>query len=450
MSAGFGGNYLEITGQMAPISRYDEEKMFVSMANQYGVPITDADMNDVSLAHMNMIRRITSAAVGDGSPNDGFKVEQAGSPANNFNISGGDGTADGAGRLFVEGWHAVLFSDINYVSTIDLLHPQLDAISTTTNPDDTITDSSANWGVNALVGRTLCPDISAPATTFTITANTATTITVSASMTGSVAVGNYYRVNLSTPSGARTDKVYVDVFLDEMPSSVSEPTWGDSDLDHSIGAPPTNTECARRVRMRPVIRVVENGTHGGNYTDSNGQEHWVHLIATLARTATANINTAMITDERRRAGPVGANVEDNIEPVFEIVSTSGVTTSITPADPTSDFQRIFLATSSGAGLQIDYSFQGQMPEDATAISWIKVPLWGTGDYRLIVYAEGTGSVYDTGVTPLAMSGTRTVITVLGTALSAQPTSEKRYIVKIEAHLDNTEVANCGALRVRHS
>jgi hypothetical protein len=438
---GFGGTYLETTGQLAPISKYAEEKMYLALAQQAGVPVTDADMNDVSLSIMNSLRRLSSLAIGDGSPNDGYQIDAAGSPANNFAVKGGDGTQDGAGRLFVDGWPLLLLSDNDYTANQPLLHPRITRISTNANPDDTLEDDAANWGVNALVGRTLCPDITAPGTTYTISSNTATTITVSTTMAGPPSAGDYYRVNLSTPGAPRTDKVYVDVFLDEITEA------DDSDLGHSIGAPPANTECARRVRLRGIVRVVEGGTHGGNYTDLDGQDHWIYLLATLSRTAAANITAGMIADERRPIGSLDAAQESSIDPTFQIVSTTDITTAVDPPDYTGDFHTIYHVTATDDTRRIDYMYQGQLGSGHSTLEWVKIPLWGDGSYRIYVYAEGTGQVYDSGSQSTPAS--RTIVSVTRFMMTAQPTGEGHFIVKIEASLDNTEEFKAGALLARH-
>lgn len=438
----FSGDYLEDTGQLAPISRYAEEKLYISTAHQAGKNVTDSDLNEFGLSLVNQLRRTTSLVLGDGSPNDGFKIAEASSPADNFKIEGGDGTTDGAGRLFVDGWPLLLPSDADYISNTPLLCARVTAIVTTSLTDDTLEDAHANWPINSLVGRALVPDISVPGTTFTILSNTATQIVVSASMTGSIAVGNYYRVNLSTPGGSRTDKVYVNLFLDEVGMA------DDSDLGHDIGIPPTPRECARRLILRPVIIVTEGGTFGGDYVDGEGQQHWVSLLATISRTASANITSAMLVDERVPFGSLDSALEYSISPLFEIVSTSGITTTVAPPDPTTTYETTFSAASTGAGLQINFQFAGQMASSHTILEWLKLPIWGTGSYRLYVYSEGTGSVYDSGLQSTPVS--RTILTVTRAMMGMiSPTGEKRFVAEMQVFLNAGETFNSSVMRVRH-
>jgi hypothetical protein len=268
-----------------------ESKRYVGMRLQAGVPAVDADFNDLSDSLVFQIRRTIQRAIGDGAPfgNNGFKIAQAGVNSNNFKITGGDGTDEGAGQFFLAGLPARLNSDADYVSISKDIHPQVAAVVPLV-----LTDDTASYTVGELVGRDLCPDVDFPATVFAITANTATTITIGAgNLTLATSVGKHYRVNLTTPGAPRTDEVYLDAFLDEV--SAAE----DPNLVHSLGGPPAPTNAAFRLVLRQLVKVREGAVAPtASIVDGLGRRHWFQRLAVVARTASALITTAMLSDGR--------------------------------------------------------------------------------------------------------------------------------------------------------
>lgn len=296
---------------------FDEFKRYLGFRIQEGVPVVDADVNDIADSLLTQIRRSIQFGIGDGSPNDGWKIEESSSPSNNFTIKGGDGTAEGAGWIFENGFQAIIPSDIEYLSSDKDIHAEITGLT-----DTVLTDSSASFTPGELVGRDLVPDVDIPGTTFPIISNTDTTITVAAGLLAASAVGKHYRVNLTTPSGARTDKVYLDLFLDEADANE------DADLLHDLGFPPTATEAAFRRALRTVVRVVEDVGAPGiyadvptDYTDADGLGHFTVLLATLSRTAVADISDAQISDDRKGAGLLTVAEQDGSpsqQPVREI------------------------------------------------------------------------------------------------------------------------------------
>lgn len=137
--------------------------------------------------------------------------------------------------------------------------------------------------------------------------------------------------------------------------------------------------------------------------------------------------------------------QDYLEaPVFNQVSG---TTSSDLEYPTfsGDFETWAFMTSTTAVARIDVGFSGRLTDGQTSLAEIKVPIKGNAgaQYNLKVYAEGSGAtpVYTSGLTAAPTS--RTVLTLLSGALSAQPTGEKRYHVVVEATLDNTEELRVG-------
>jgi len=271
---------------------FDEEKRYYAALLQQAKAVVDADVNDVLESQMHMLQRVVQNLLGDGSPNNGFLI--VGTGANNdFTVKGGDGTIEGAGRIWVSGFCGLLESDTTFKST-SVTEPQINAVSTgltATVLTDTSTDFTFGGAPNNLAGLTLVPDVT-DGTGYTIASNTATTITVSGDMTLTAATGDHYRVELSTPGGARTDVVFLDCYLDEI-DSVEDPN-----LSHPLGG---GYESMRRLQLIQTIRVRENSSSVPvNYVDSDGNQHYTLHIATLSRTATAAINAGMVTDVRPR------------------------------------------------------------------------------------------------------------------------------------------------------
>ena len=84
---------------------FDELKRYVGVLLQKNVPLVDADLNDFVESFTTQVRRFLEFTVGSGSPNAGFNIEEASVSTNDFTVKGGDGTAEGAGRIFVAGHH---------------------------------------------------------------------------------------------------------------------------------------------------------------------------------------------------------------------------------------------------------------------------------------------------------------------------------------------------------
>jgi hypothetical protein len=467
----YQGNYLT-PGD--PGAMFDEELRYLFLLNQAAVPVVDADRNDGMFSLAAQLRRIIENGIGDGSPNAGFRVDESGAPTNNFLIKGGGGTADSAGRLFENGMPAVLYSDVEYTDNpvdprMKRIMPRSTALAATV-----LTDSAAAWVPNALIGRLLTPDIDTPGTTFAVVSNTATTITVVGDMTIAANAGDHYRLELTTPSGgARVDEVYLDLFFDEV-TDVEDPN-----LIHAGLAPPQSA--AWRLILRQYVRVVEGGTTPADYVDADGHQHYTVKIATLNRPdAVANILTAHITDDRSVISSGGVELREidgtpSIPNLTQLRVPNGtltdlgggqaalanrteayleahnyVPTGVTVAgtvegpDLAGDFETYMLMTGGAPGDRIDLQFQGRLATNQTTIKEIQIPLKGTGDYQIKVFVEDQGNtnVY----TPSALTpapGARTVVTVADSDLSFQPGTEKRYVVVIEATLDNTEVLRVG-------
>ncbi len=215
----WGGNYSRFT--------FDEAKRYFYMMKEQGVPVLDEEFNLLQEIQITYLRRFIQDMLGDGSPNNGFSI--IGTDANNdFTISGGDNTLDGAGHFYIAGYLIVLPSNTTY----------------------------------------LAQPINPPA--------------------------------LTTPASARTDTVYLDVYLDEV-NPVD---------DASMVDPTINVETSRRLQLKWEIKVAENALDAPPaYTDSNGLSHYTHAVATLNRTATSAISAGMVTDIRRVSRALHGNRE---------------------------------------------------------------------------------------------------------------------------------------------
>ncbi|MDD5322497.1 MAG: DUF6519 domain-containing protein [Methylococcales bacterium] len=92
---------------------FDKLKHYVGVRLQQGVPIVDADWNELEDIRKYELQAFLKEYVGNGIPqgNDGFHILPA-VGENNFTIKGGDGTR--AGRCLVEGWDVINESDLQY------------------------------------------------------------------------------------------------------------------------------------------------------------------------------------------------------------------------------------------------------------------------------------------------------------------------------------------------
>lgn len=136
--------------------------------------------------------------------------------------------------------------------------------------------------------------------------------------------------------------------------------------------------------------------------------------------------------------------------IYGIVSETGITCDSQVPSLGGDFEIYDRFTATEDSRRADVFYQGSLEASEKKITEIKLPIKGSStnaQYRVYVYAEGSGAsaVYDSTLSAAAV--TRTVLTI--TSFSAQPTGEKRYHIKVEAHLDTGEVLYVGRPRVRH-
>ena len=107
MSVAFQGSY---TADL-----YNASKRY-RVQFQKGVALADSECREIQDVSDSFIRQLINSNYPRGSStNNGFKVEESGTDnTDNFTIKGGNGTVDGAGVLFVDGYILFLKSDIEY------------------------------------------------------------------------------------------------------------------------------------------------------------------------------------------------------------------------------------------------------------------------------------------------------------------------------------------------
>jgi len=220
---------------------FDKLKHYVGVRLQQGVPIVDADWNELEDIRKYELQAFLKWYVGNGVPsgNNGFQILPAfnstiGVPPiiifipNDFVIRGGDGTPEGAGRCLVEGQDAIIESTLRYTAQRLFQEAGLNEA----------------WNVAPL-----------PA--------------------------------LTTPAANRTDTVYLDVWEREVNSA--------EDLAQLVN-PAIGIETCVRLKREWVVRVEEGAT--APPAPPAGHAHYV--LAQLARTAgEAHIFPAQIADRRR-------------------------------------------------------------------------------------------------------------------------------------------------------
>ncbi len=162
-------------------------------------------------------------------------------------------------------------------------------------------------------------------------------------------------------------------------------------------------------------------THGGDF-------QLVSILAVFTIAPSSGFNQVTV-DERYLATPVFGNISGALTNTIDY-----------PLFGTTFDTYTGMVSGSPAG-RVDVAFHGRLSQAQTLIGRIRVNIYGVGaspQYRLKVYAEGSGAtpVYDSGL--LAASASPVQTDIIGGALSAQPVSQKRFVVVVEAYLDAGE------------
>jgi hypothetical protein len=95
---------------------FNKLRHYVGVRLQQGVPLVDADWNEMEDIRKYELQAFLKWFVGKGVPkgNDGFRILPVAGSDNDFTIKGGDGTAEGAGRCLVDGWDVMNESNLRY------------------------------------------------------------------------------------------------------------------------------------------------------------------------------------------------------------------------------------------------------------------------------------------------------------------------------------------------
>lgn len=327
----------------ANVSRnmYDERLRYYVSVLQQAVSVVDADYNDQMSSFYSLIRRVQQL-LGDGvaSSSNDWKVVGS-SLVNDFTLTGGNSSAEGAARIWVSGHLALLDRNVTYKGIPGSgivgeaqrsIHSKITSISHAAG-QTIITDTSANYATNELQGRNVVANIS-DGTSYPVVSNTATAIIVTGDATGVAAVGDRYRVELSTPSGgSRTDYVYLNCYLDEVDSTE------DSTLLHSFSTP---AEAMRRYRLEQNIFVREgDATVFANYTDSDGNPHFVLKLGQYTRAdGVGAIDAGDVTDSRPTVSVGGGSGSTVFRPSL-VVSSNGQTTFSLGSTPSAPEKTVF-------------------------------------------------------------------------------------------------------------
>ncbi len=182
---------------------FSESKRYVAVLFQYGEMLLDSDVNDFGSIIQNQMQRLAQNVLGDVAVGDAWSIESNGGN-NDFTINGGSGSLDGSGRCWVGGLPCLLTADKDF-SDVVVTEPNVHACSTLLEAY-VLTDTSSAYEVNELIDRYITPNITDTSdggnpAKFKIISNTATTIETDpadGSMLVVAAVGDRYRVELST------------------------------------------------------------------------------------------------------------------------------------------------------------------------------------------------------------------------------------------------------------
>lgn len=169
-------------------------------------------------------------------------------------------------------------------------------------------------------------------------------------------------------------------------------------------------------------RVAIGGNHAGNF--------YLATARTAFTTAPVTGFTSVLITESYLSDPAFGNV------------VGLVTTTRSYPGFAGDFEATYSAASTSAAGRVDAAFAGRLALGQLTVATVKVGfklgLGASPQYRLKVYAEGSGAVpvYDSGLT--LAPGAYTEVTVTAGMMSAQPTGLRRYFVVVEAYIDAGE------------
>jgi hypothetical protein len=375
---GYTGKY-----SRSPLTVFNEEKNYAFALMQEGVPVTDDDSNADRLELFTRLRRGNQLFGNYGTPNDGFRVQQATSTANNFKLTGGgvgNTNIEQAGKFFMRGISCLLLRDVDYYNSVSdiaeqSIHPRITLVYFD-GLDTVVEDSAANWVTNELSGRY----VRINGLNKLIASNDQDSFKISGDHTSDMSALDYYILLLAPPgTGTRDDAVYLNVYIDEY----------DGDDDPEITKQIGGTEVVAQLRAKIIQTLFvreDNPTHGdlADYVDSNGNQHYVFKLARLRRTTANDILTADIDDYTPTIG-------------FESISLSQMS-SLKPRVNTVDKTKIYV--SPGQVLHSDGNAVVAWPGgtspafavQATNARWDALVLNDAGNLKIIQGAPGVTPV----------------------------------------------------------
>lgn len=229
-------------------------KEYAKVVLQQGVPITDADWNELQdIIRLREIRQNIVAlgncrlAAGASSDTPGFVITGTGA-SNNFTISGGLACADG---VIVPSQHGVSEpGDIEYDSSDNyMMEGTVSSVGGGNIVDEHTFYSSFMNVVNCRIRMTSGTE-SGNDFVISVLVNT-TTLTLSGG-TGTIAPGDTYLMlppELTTPGTVRVDQVYIQAWFDDI----------NAEEDTDLLNPALGLEPSHRSKLRSCVRVAEGG-----------------------------------------------------------------------------------------------------------------------------------------------------------------------------------------------
>jgi hypothetical protein len=306
-----------------------EAKNYISTLVQASTPEQkfawiDRDENERTFMLMNQIRRAIELFLGDGTTfsDDSFEVvqiEDSNRRDNNFLVTAPNANnMENAGRYYISGLPATLLNEAELIPPPDNLTkidnakkiaPRISRIesSSSSSKDNVLVDRSADF--QNVVGNELIPNLDNPDVRYEIisgaTGGNRLEVDVNSKdeLSEVTSRHNNYRIVPSTPSSDRTDRAYLDLYLDEVgpeeDSTIYHEIQQDSNTDQN-----KMIEGQRRVKLAQRVVIREDVTDSNNleltdYEDSEGNQHLVQEIARFDReSGVSEIEDSDISDRR--------------------------------------------------------------------------------------------------------------------------------------------------------
>jgi photosystem II stability/assembly factor-like uncharacterized protein len=137
-------------GQYAP-NLFNEQKRYYLFQPQEQANLTDAELRDMHLISNTNLRRFIQEEFGDSAIRDGFKIaEHPTDNTNNFLITGGDGSLDNPGVMFLKGYRLSLRGDIGYTDQSNTGNITADEYTKTILPD-LIESTGSDFNYNGVI-----------------------------------------------------------------------------------------------------------------------------------------------------------------------------------------------------------------------------------------------------------------------------------------------------------